>query len=401
MEELYRGVTLRIIPTPEQEIKLWKHVGATRFCYNWAVDEYQRMKEKGIFVTRTNIKDGLTKLKKEKDYLWLNECSRDTLNEACFNAYDAMDNFYKKRSAFPRYKNRKNSRKSFKVRKDRFVLNLEDETARITSIGIVKLSKGSLYNKIDLLEKISNFIYLRCFHDGKYWYLSFTFSSLEAKSENQTFTQLTNETLGIDLGIKTLATCSDGTVYKNLNYTPPFKKVEKKIARLQRSLARKYNMNKKDGLYQKTRNIVKQEEKLLILHRKLRNMRENHLHHITSNIVAKKPKEIIIENLLVSNMVKNKYLSKNIRDAKLYEIRRQLEYKCEQEGIVLTLADTWFPSSQLCSSCGVRKTKQNKLKLYNRKYICECGVELDRDLNAAINLKNYRSSEYFISKLNN
>lgn len=207
--------------------------------------------------------------------------------------------------------------------------------------------------------------------------------------------ELTNTSLGVDLGIKKLAVCSDGTIFKNINKTKQVKNIEKRLKRLQRKASRKYEKNKiqKGGerrcQYLKTSNIIKIEKRIQQLHRRLKNIKNNHIHQITTSIVRSKPYRIVIEDLAVSNMMKNKHLSDAVRKQCFYEFRRQLEYKCKFRGIAFVIADRFYPSSKICSQCG--KVKKD-LKLKDRMYHCDCGLHIDRDYNASINLSKYQSA---------
>ena len=189
-----------------------------------------------------------------------------------------------------------------------------------------------------------------------------------------------------DLGIKDLAICSDGNKYKNINKTKKVKKLEKQKRRLQRSISRSYENNKQGKEYCKTKNVIKKEKLLLTLNHRLTNIRHDHLHHITSEIVKREPSFICIEDLNVKGMMKNRHLSKAVQQQGFYEFRRQMEYKSEWNNIQVIIADRFFPSSKLCSCCG--KIKKD-LKLSERIYKCECGNIIDRDLQAALNLKKY------------
>ena len=195
-----------------------------------------------------------------------------------------------------------------------------------------------------------------------------------------------NEGIGIDLGVKDLAICSDGNTYKNINKTQKINKLEKRKRRLQRKISKKYLINKKGDSYCKTRNIIKSEKELLKLNHRLTNIRNDYLHKTTSSIINRKPKFISIEDLNVSGMMKNKHLSKAIQQQKLYEFRRQLEYKTRWNDIELRIIDRHFPSSKLCHECGAIK---KDLKLKDRVYVCEeCGNVIDRDYNASLNLRD-------------
>jgi len=216
--------------------------------------------------------------------------------------------------------------------------------------------------------------------DGLNWWLSVGVEVDDNKSIP------TNEGIGIDLGLKDLAICSDGNTYKNINKTNKVKKIEKRKRRLQRSISRKYNMNKEGVRYKKTSNIIKREKELLKVSKRLTNIRQNHLHQTTSDIIKRKPSFICIEDLNVSGMMKNKHLSKAIQQQGFYEFRRQIQYKSEWNNIPVIIADRFFPSSKLCSCCGEIK---KDLRLSDRIYRCDCGNIIDRDFQASLNLKQY------------
>ncbi len=200
----------------------------------------------------------------------------------------------------------------------------------------------------------------------------------------------TNPGIGIDLGIKTLAKCSDTNEYSNINKSDKVKKLEKRKRRLQRQVSCKYTKNKKGEKYCKTRNIIKSEKKLLVLNHRLTNIRHGHLHNATTEIVNRKPKFIVMEDLNVSGMMKNKYLSKFVQEQCFGEFYRQLEYKSKLNNIEFITADRYYPSSKMCSCCGNVK---KDLKLSERTYRCDkCGLVMDRDLNASINLSRYNHS---------
>ncbi|PGM48688.1 transposase [Bacillus sp. AFS053548] len=221
----------------------------------------------------------------------------------------------------------------------------------------------------------------RISHDGKYWYISV------GVEKSKPIVELTNVSLGIDVGIKDLAVCSDGTKKKNINKTSTVKKVEKRLRRLHRQVSRKYEMNKEGHRFVKTCNIIKIEKKIQQFYRRLSNIRLNHLHQSTSEIVKTKPYRIVMEDINIKGMMKNKHLSKAIAKQCLCKFKRQIQYKCEKYGIEFVEADKWYPSSKTCSSCG---NKKYDLRLSDRYFRCECGHEIDRDVNAAINLSRYK-----------
>ena len=194
----------------------------------------------------------------------------------------------------------------------------------------------------------------------------------------------------MDVGIKDLAIVSDGTVFKNINKSKTVRKLEKRLKRLQRKVSRKYNINKiKKGesvSFIKTNNIKRLEKEIQSIRDRLNNIRMNYLHQTTNSIVKQKPSYITIEDLNIKGMMKNKHLSKAVQQQSLYEFRRQLAYKSKWNNIELRVVDRWFPSSKTCSECGYIKSD---LKLKDRVYICPCcGLKIDRDYNASINLAN-------------
>ena len=213
-----------------------------------------------------------------------------------------------------------------------------------------------------------------------YWYVSI---GIEVDDNNNL---PSNDGVGIDLGIKNLAVCSDENTYKNINKTQKVRKIEKKKRRLQRSISRRYEKNKKEDSYCKTSNIIKREKELLKVIKRLTNIRQNYLHQTTSEIIKRKPSFICMEDLNVSGMMKNKHLSKAVQQQCFYEFRKQIEYKSNWNNISVIIAERFFPSSKLCSCCGNIK---KDLKLSDRIYKCECGNIIDRDFQASLNLKQY------------
>ena len=206
-----------------------------------------------------------------------------------------------------------------------------------------------------------------------------------------------NEGVGIDLGIKEFAVCSDGIKFKNINKTSTIKKAEKKLKREQRKLSRKYESlkirNKKEkGGNAISQNIQKQIVKVQKLHQRLANIRTDYINKTVSKIVKQKPSYVTIEDLAVSNIMKNKHLSKAIASQKFFEFKTKLMSKCKQNDVELRIVDRFYPSSKTCSQCGEIK---KDLKLSDRVYKCSCGFVIDRDLNASINLRN--AKEYKIA----
>ena len=374
---MIKSVKIRLIPTSEQEIIMNKTVGVARFTYNWGLSKWQEMYKEGINPSGKKIKKIFNNtIKKDVEYNWLNEVSSQAISQAFSDLQDAFDNFFTGKAKYPRFKTKKSSRRSFYVRYDR--MNIRgDTTVNIEKIGRVKFTTN--YE----LPIQKSYVNPRCHFDGKYWYLTFGFE----QGENQV--ELNEDlSIGIDLGIKNLAVISSiETPIKNINKSSTIKKLEKKLKRLQRKCSRKYEVNKKGKQFIKTKNIIKLEQEIKLIHRRLTNIRTNHIHQATNMIVKQKPYRIVLEDLNISGMMKNKYLSKAIQEQKLKEFIRQMKYKSKFNGIDLVIADRFFPSSKKCSSCGSIKTD---LKLSDRIYKCRCGLEIDRDKNASMNLSRYK-----------
>lgn len=363
---------VRLYPSEIQEQKLWQSVGTARFIYNWTLaKQEENYKNGGKFISDGVLRKEITQLKKN-ELSWLNEVSNNIAKQAVKDACDAYKKFFKGLSDKPKFKTKKRSKKSFY--NDNVKLNVKDnKLVNIEKIGWIKTNE-----QLPIGVKYSN---PRISYDNKYWYISVGIEQEENQEE------LTDISLGIDLGLKDLAICSDGTVYKNINKTYMVRKIEKRLKRLQKQVSRKYEKNKKGKEYVKTKNIIKLEKQIQQVHRRLANIRNNYLHQTTTNIVKTKPYRVVIEDLAVSDMMKNKHLSDAIRKQGFSEFRRQLEYKCNFRGIKLVVADRFYPSSKSCSQCG--KIKKD-LKLKDRVYKCSCGLNIDRDLNASINLSKYK-----------
>ena len=220
----------------------------------------------------------------------------------------------------------------------------------------------------------------RISHNGLNWFVSIGF-----ESGNKLVTPL-NKRIGIDLGIKDLAVCSDHNIYRNINKTNKMKKLEKKKKRLQRQVSRKYEDNK-DGLkFIKTKNIVKLEKKIKKMQQKLNGTRDNFIQQTTSEIVRREPSYITIEDLNIKGIMQNKHLSKAIQQQGFYEFRRQIQYKGLWNNSEIRIVDRWYPSSKTCHDCGYIN---KELSLKDREWICpSCESVIDRDFNASLNLRD-------------
>ena len=374
------SLKIKLHPTKEQEQLMWQSAGVSRYIYNWGLAlKKQKYEEENINLNIADLRKELTKFKKTSGLDWLNTPSADGGREALRDLGDAYKKFFKKQGGYPKFKKKGKCETSFYH--DPRKLKVNDDYVYLEKIGLVRMSDEGRLPKGDYKKDKIKVTNPRIKHNGRYWILTL---GIEAEDKP---VELTNVSLGIDVGVKDLAVCSDGQVFKNINKSKTIKKLEKRLRRLQRQVSRKYEMNKQDNKFVKTKNIIKLERQIKLIHLRLSNIRSNHLNQTTNKIVITKPSRIVIEDLNVSGMKKNHHLSKAIQQQKLYEFRRQLEYKTKKYGIELVLADRWFPSSKTCSSCGAIKSD---LKLKDRVFKCDCcGLEIDRDLNASINLSRY------------
>ena len=373
-----------LIPNNKQKTKLFQYANTARFAYNWALGkEQENYKNGGKFISDGDLRKEFTQLKKTNDYFWLNNVSNNVTKQAIKDACEAYRNFFKGYTKFPRFKSKKHSVPKFY--QDNLKIQFTDTHVKVEGFANSKKKNKQKLNWIRLAEHgriptDCKYYNPRIKYDGFNWYITV---GVDCKPINNI--SKTNG-IGIDLGIKDLAICSDGNTYKNINKTEKVKQLEKRKRRLQRSISRKYELNKKGGRYCKTNNIIKSEKELLKLNHRLTNIRHNYIHQTTSEIIQRKPSYITIEDLNVKGMMKNKHISKSVQQQCLYEVARQLQYKCSWNGIELRQVSRWYPSSKTCHECGYIN---KELKWYHRTYRCPiCGYVEDRDYNASLNLRD-------------
>lgn len=346
----------RIYPTKEQEVLLAKHFGAKRFVFNRFLDQRKReyLENKKTLNYYDNAKS-LTEIKKTEELKWLKEINSQSLQSALRDLDVAYSRFFSKQGKFPRFKS-KDDKQSFRVPQ-----SVEYKDGKLW----IPKFKAPIKVKEDrpLTGEIS-FATLSKSSSGRY------FVSITCETENIPF-QKTGKQVGLDLGIKDLVVCSDGTRIENIKTT---KKYERKLAYEQRQLSKK-----KKG----SNNRKKQKTIVAKTHEKIRNSRLNHLHNITTRLVREN-QTICVEDLSVVNMMKNHCLSKSISDASWGELLRQLKYKSCWNERNFVVIDKFFPSSKTCNKC---KFVNQDLTLADRKWVCPaCGERLDRDLNASRNI---------------
>ena len=381
---MIKTIRVMLIPNNKQKTKLFQYANTARFAYNWALGrEKENYKNGGKFLSDGDLRKEFTQLKKTEEYSWLNEVSNNVTKQSIKDACNAYKRFFKGYSKFPKFKSRKYSIPSFY--QDNVKIKFTETHVKVEGFTTSKMKNKQKINWIRLSEhnriptdcKYTN---PRIKYNGLNWWMT-----VGVEYEDST-TIPSNDGIGIDLGIKDLAICSDGAKYKNINKSQKIKKLEKQKRRLQRSISRSYEKNKKGESYCKTNNVIKKEKLLLKRNHRLTNIRKNYLNQTISEIVNRKPRFICIEDLNVSGMMKNRHLSKAVQAQGFFWFRKQLEYRCSDKGIQLIVADRFYPSSKLCSCCGNIK---KDLKLSDRVYRCACGNMIDRDFQASINLKTY------------
>ncbi|MBS5921411.1 transposase [Clostridium perfringens] len=385
-----RAYKIEINPTDEQKSKIHRTIGVSRFVYNFYIARNKEIYErKGKFISGMDFSKWLNNeyIPNNQEVKWIKEVSSKATKQAIMNGDKAFRDFFKKAKGFPKFKKKKNQDvKAYFPKNNKTDWTLERHRVKIPTLGWVRLKEFG-YIPINSVVKSGTVS-----QKADRYYVS-----ILVEDDYIEVSKSTNEGVGIDLGVKEFAVCSEGSKFKNINKTSTFKKVEKKLKREQRKLSRKYeslkirNKNIKEGRAT-GQNIQKQIVKVQKLHQRLTNIRTNYINKTVSKIVKQKPSYVTIEDLNVKGMMKNKYLSKAIASQKFFEFKTKLMSKCKQNNIELRIVDRFYPSSKTCSNCG--KIKKD-LKLSDRIYKCDCGFTIDRDLNASINLKN--AKEYKIA----
>lgn len=394
---MQRAIKVRIIPTLEQEIQFRKSCGIARWSYNFYIAEkervYKEWKEdnsKPKYISEQDVRKYINNvLKPTEDYKWLKEVGSNVMKQAVKDADLAYQRFFNHLADKPKFKKKGKSKMSFYVNYES--LSKTDIGFRGEKLGNIKTAQP-----LPNLDKGQIYYNPRITFDGKFWYIS-----VGIQKEKPTNVELTNMSLGIDLGIKELAVCSDNQVFHNINKSKRMKKLIKRLKREQRKLLRRlenqidhYEPTPKSRrpIYKKDlkecSNIQRQNAHIAIIQKHINDIRTNYTHQVTRSIVKTKPCRIVMEDLNIRGLMKNKHLVRQIHEQKWYEFRRQIEYKCEEYGIEFVEANRFYASSKTCSCCG---NKKKELPLRERTYRCEyCGLVIDRDYNASINLSRYK-----------
>ena len=374
---MLRAYKTEILPNPKQALKIRQTLGICRYLYNlYLASNFEVYEISGFFVTAYTFDKYVNHVVK-KELAWIDTCGAKARKQALCNAERAFKNFMQGKANRPKFKKKRQQKvKAYFPKNAKGDWTIWRHKLQVPTIGIVRLKeKGYIPTKAKIRSGTITY------KAGRY-YVSVLVEMPEIKSESPQ-----GEGIGIDLGVKELAVMSDGVVNPNINKTPRVKKLEKKLRREQRRLSKKYEFKKKRGEKSATysANMERQVVKIQRLYQTLTNIRVDYENKIIAAIVRRKPRFIVLEDLNVRGMMKNRHLSRAIAAQRFSYFRIKLTIKAKQMGIEVRIVDRFYPSSKKCSQCGRIK---HDLKLRDRIYRCECGLELDRDLNAAINLRN-------------
>ena len=383
MKRLLKSFKTEINPTEEQKARIRRTIGTCRYVYNFYLGHNKALHDNGEkFMTGKSFSLWLNNeyIPNNPDKTWIREVYSKAVKKSIEDGCAAFTRFFKHQSDFPKFKKKgKSDVKMYFVRNNPKDCQCERHRLKIPTLGWVRIKeKGYIPTTKAGYMIRSGTVSVKA---GRF-YVSVLVEIPDVNINNNL-----NEGIGIDLGLKDFAIISNGKTYRNINKSAGLKKLEKQLIREQRSLSRKYE-NLKKGESTQRANIQKQKLKVQKLHHKMDNIRTDYINKTIAEIVKTKPSYITIEDLNVKGMMKNRCLSKAVASQKFYEFRTRLKAKCDENGIELRVADRFYPSSKTCHHCGsVRKN----LKLSDRIYRCECGYVADRDLNAALNLKDAKT----------
>lgn len=384
---MLKSYKTEILPTPEQKQIIHRTIGVCRFVYNFYLAHNKEIYEKEErFVSGYEFSVWLNNeyLPQNPEFSWIREVSSKSVKQSIMNAQRAFKNFFSHKSGFPNWKKKSNSdvKMYFVKNGAKQIISCERHRIKIPTLDWVRL-KEKVYIPTDSNTYIikSGSVSMKA---GRY-YVSVLVKELETEKP-----VLNDFGIGIDLGIKEFAVCSDGRFFANINKSVCVRKLEKSLKRQQRKLSRKYESLKKSTNNLKgeatRQNIRKQKLKVQRLHHRLECIRTDYINKVISELVKTKPAWITLENLNISGMMKNRHLSKAIAQQKFFEFRTKLTAKCKEYGVELRFVDRFYPSSKICHNCGCIKSD---LKLSDRIYTCsECGYTADRDFNASLNLRD-------------
>ncbi len=371
----------RLYPNENQKVLIEKHIGACRFIYNFFL-EYSSNAYKNT-KTSTNVYNWmkeLTKLKKTKKYFWLNEINSQSLQDSLFNLDRAYQRFYKKQGGYPKFKSKRKSKWSFSV-PQYIKLEYSETNVKYGYLSIPKFKKDPIKVRIHRIMPVDYKIKTATItktRTNKY-YVSLVIEY--QPQENISFVKVVNDGIGIDVGIKDTLVLSNGEKY---SLPIDSNKYDKKIRRLQKSLSRKY----KPGVKQQSKNYEKTRIRLAKVYEKITNIKTDWIHKITKKLITENQGSyFFLEDLNIQGMTKNHNLAKAVLSQNWGQFKEILTYKACWAGKEVISINRFAPSSKTCSNCGYIN---NNLTLNDRHWTCpECGSHHDRDINAAINIKNF------------
>ena len=313
---MIKTIRVMIIPNNKQRTRLFQFTGTARFAYNWALEEENKnYTSGGKFLSDYELRKQFTQLKHDEKYKWLYTISNNVCKQAIKDAVEAYKKFFKGLAQYPKYKSRKRSKPSFYA--DPVKIKFTETHVKLENIVLSKKKNRQSINWFRLAEHdripiTGKYFNPRISYDGINWFLT-----VGIETEKPYVKRCNNDGIGIDLGVKDLAICSFGHVYKNINKTSRVRRLKKKRRRLQRQISRKYLKNKKGEKYQKTCNIIKSEKKLLKLNHRLTDIRTDYIQQVTTEIIKREPSFIVMEDLNVKGMMKNKHLAKAVQEQRL------------------------------------------------------------------------------------
>ena len=384
---MIRAYKTEINPVSGQALKIRQTTGICRFLYNRYIyinrQIYEAMKHLGLsktlrsFMTAAEFDKYVNNvLSNQEGYKWIKDAGSKARKHAIENAERAYKNFFDGICKFPRYKKKKRQDvKAYFPKNNKTDWTVERHRIKIPTLGFVRLKEKN-YIPVDA-EVISGTVSMK----ANRYYVSVIVEESKIKNCNNN----DNSGIGVDLGLKEFAVVSNGARYKNINKTLKVKRLKRQLKHHQKILSRKYEHKKKSERKEKAiKNIDKQVMKVQKLHKRLADIRHNHIDNTVSQLVKTKPEYIAIENLCVKGMMKNRHLAGAVGEQNFYRFREVLTAKCKQYGIELRIVSRGYPSSKRCHRCGY---VNSKLKLSDRNWTCpDCNYKHDRDLNAAINL---------------
>lgn len=375
-----KAFRVEIHPTSTQKQKIHQTIGTCRYVYNLYLHHVKQQYEiNGSFLSGYDFSKWLNNVHTKETDSWVKEVSSKAVKQAIMNGEKAYKNFFKGLSKYPRFKKKKQQDVTcYFPKNNQTDWTIERHRVKIPTLGWMRLKEFG-YIPLNAVVKSGTI----SFKAGKY-YVSVL---CEVEAVNKPLHTFTKQGVGIDLGLKDFAICSNDMRFENINRSQTVQKLERKLRREQRSLSRKYENLKKRGEQAVTKraNINKNIQRVQQIHARLANIRQEYVRQVATTIVKTKPSFVTVENLNIRGMMKNRHLSKAIASQNFYYFLMFLQQICEAFGIELRQVDRFFASSKICSSCGVKKVA---LSLSERTYHCDaCGNTMDRDLNAAINLE--------------